>query len=115
MAALLAGQGVCEIAREYKIAHPVISSWKSKLGPEKLDEIRAKRGDELDEMIYGYVIANLTALRAQAEAMSDETYLRQQPANELAILHGVMADKVVRLLEAHTAAHDYRRVDPVPQ
>ena len=104
MAALLTGQGVCEIAREYNLTHAVVSAWKAKLTPEKIAEIVAKKGAQLDEMIYDYVIANLTALKAQAEVMSDETYLKKQSANELAICHGVMADKLVRLLEANAAA-----------
>ena len=107
VAALLAGQGVCEIAREYKIAHPVVSSWKAKLGTERLTELEARRAEHLDNLIYDFLTTTLVALQRQAEAMSDEAYIKAQPANEVGILFGIFSDKVVRLLEAHAAARDY--------
>lgn len=47
-----------------------------------------------------YLDANLNALTAQAYVAADPNYINRQPAGELAILHGVLADKSIRLLEA---------------
>ncbi len=47
-----------------------------------------------------YLEANFNAQIAQAYVTSDPNYINRQPAGELAILHGVLADKSIRLLEA---------------
>ncbi len=102
IAALLTGQGVSEVAREYKLDHSIVSKWKSKLSAQTITEIHAKKGEHLDNLVYGCLCKALNALDAMAETASKNEYLEKQPANELAVLYGVMADKVVRILEAHT-------------
>lgn len=100
IAALLLGGGVMEIASELGLPHSTVSTYKAQIPDDKLDEFRRKKGERLDEMVYEYAVATLTALAAQARTASDPGYLRRQPAGSLAILHGVMSDKIVRLLEA---------------
>jgi hypothetical protein len=51
-------------------------------------------------LMLEYLEANLNALTSQAYVSADPTYINRQPAGELAILHGVLADKSIRLLEA---------------
>jgi hypothetical protein len=43
--------------------------------------------------------SSLRALIAQAQAYGDSAWIRQQGAAEIAILHGVLVDKVMRMLE----------------
>ena len=50
-------------------------------------------------------MASLKALHVQAELFAGEKWLRNQTAPEVAILHGVMACKVISLLEAPIPAH----------
>jgi transposase-like protein len=102
-AALLAGQGVSEVAKQYQLPHSTVSRLKTALG-QKLDEVGRKKVRDFGEMLGTYLEANLKALTAQALVASDPKYIQKQPASELATLHGVMADKGIRLLEAAHAA-----------
>lgn len=102
IAALLAGCGVVEIARELNLPHNTVSNYKSELSDEKLDELRRKKGARVDDLVYDYLVQNLETLRAQSKVVSDEGYINKQPAGEMATLHGVIADKTVRLLEVVT-------------
>lgn len=102
IAALLAGVGVVEIARELGLPHNTVSNYKTEIPEDKLDELRRKKGARIDDLVYDYLVQNLETLRTQSKIMSDESYIKKQPAGEMATLHGVMADKTVRLLEVTT-------------
>jgi hypothetical protein len=67
-------------------------------------EAGRKKGEILDALIFDVLQESLKALAAMARASRSDVYVSKQPANELAILYGVMADKAVRILEAHEAA-----------
>jgi hypothetical protein len=112
IAALLLGSGVMEIASELHLPHSTVSTYKAQIPSGKLDEFRRKKGERLDEMVYDYMLTTLAALRKQAEVASDPTYLKRQRASELGTLHGIMADKSVRLLEITTrrGAGEQRRL-----
>ena len=94
MAALLAGQGVSEVAREYKLPESTVSRWKKKAREE------AGRTEDVGALLLAYLTENLRTLRAQAETFRDREWLRKQGAADAAVLHGVLTDKAVRLLEA---------------
>lgn len=100
MASLLAGQGVNEIAAEYNLPESTVREWRSTLTPEQVAELRAKKGEQVESLLFGYLTQILTTLKAQAEVASEREYILKQPADSLAVLHGVMADKGIRLLEA---------------
>lgn len=100
MASLLAGQGVGEIASQYELPEATIREWREALTSEQFAELRAKKGEKIEELLFGYLTANLAALDAQAKVVSEREYIIKQPADSLAVLHGVMADKSIRLLEA---------------
>lgn len=99
MAALLAGQGVSEVATQYEIPDSTVSDLRKALEAE-FGELRTKKGKEIEELLFGYLKSNLVALDAQAKVVSEREYIIKQPADSLAVLHGVMADKSIRLLEA---------------
>lgn len=111
MAALLTGQSVSSVAKEYKIPKGTVSSWK-----DKAHELANRGGVESDstqkkeiaigELITIYLETNLDTLRKQAAFFSDERWLSRQSASELAVLHGVLADKAIRILEAAEAGQD---------
>lgn len=100
IAALLLGASVMEVARELGLPQQTVSNYKSGIPPDKLGEFGTKKGERLDELVYSYMVTNLSALQKQAEVASELDYIKKQPAGELATLHGVMADKICRLLEA---------------
>ena len=94
MAALLAGQGVCDVAREYALPETTVSRWKAQVRAD------AGRSDDIGELLLDYLAENLKTLRVQAVAFRDRDWLREQNASEAGILHGILTDKAVRLLEA---------------
>lgn len=94
MAALLAGQGVNEVAEEYKLPPSTVSRWKAKAREE------AGRSDDVGELLLAYLTENLRTLRAQVETFREPEWLRAQEADAAAVLHGVLCDKSIRLLEA---------------
>jgi transposase-like protein len=104
MAALLQGQRVTSIAEEYDIPQSTVSGWKKKVqakAQEDLDKTSMqKKESEIGSLLVDYLTENIEALQQQAEQFSDEEWLREQDAAEVATLHGVMTDKAVRLLEA---------------
>ena len=98
MAAVLAGQGVSQVAAEYNLPTSTVSRWKSEARRE------AGLSDDVGALLLDYLTENLSTLTAQAVVFRDPEWLRTQAAGELAVLHGVMCDKAVRLLEALEAS-----------
>ena len=97
MAALLTGQSVSSIAREYDIPKGTVSNWKRNTGGTIK---RTQKTEHIGELLIGYLQSNLEALSAQAEQFKDREWLKKQTASDAAVLHGVMTDKAIRLLEA---------------
>lgn len=93
-AALLAGQGTAEVAREYQLPESTVSRWR------KEARRAAGKTDDIGVLLLGYLRENLVTLRAQVEAFRDPEWLREQDASEAGVLHGILTDKAVRLLEA---------------
>ena len=104
MAALLAGQGVTDVATQYRLPKSTVSRMKNELLPEQLEKVEADKGKRIEDLLFGYLDAGITALTNQAELAGDVSYLKQFPPQQLAVLHGVMADKMVRIIEASTPA-----------
>lgn len=99
MAALLTGQSISSVAREYNLPKGTVSNWRNRDMPEvPTDE--TQKGTSLDVLLSDYVRENLKTLREQAKIFRDPVWLKKQEASSLAVLHGVLADKTIRLLEA---------------
>ena len=96
MAALLSGQSIGQVARDYHLPKGTVSNWKNR--PSSLKNGTQK--SDIGDLVLKYLRTNLEALSAQAEMFKDRTWLSQQSASEVAVLHGVMTDKAIRLLEA---------------
>jgi transposase-like protein len=118
MAALLAGQRVAEAADEFGVPEQTVSRWKV-----ALDKSGAKMGqfgskNRIPELIAEYLIETLETLRKQSQIFGEREFLTDQAASEVAVLHGVLMDKSLRILEAAEAARDSERpdapVDPAP-
>ena len=103
MAELLQGQSVSAVARKYKLPRTTVQKWRSEsadfAGRTPIEVQRERIG----ALVVEYLIANLETLKAQLESLRDPDWLKRQEASELAVLHGVLADKSIRLLEALTA------------
>lgn len=100
LAALLEGQSLSSVAREYKIPKGTLAGWKKSNIP---NDPNLKK--DIGVLLLGYLETNLETLKSQAEFFSDEDWLKKQTAADAAVLHGVMTDKAVRLMEAFNAAN----------
>lgn len=99
MAALLEGQSIRQIAERFNLSKSVVQNWRGGLTLEQKAQVQSQKRD-FGELLAGYLAANLAALQVQAEQFADRAWLAKQDASEAAVLHGVMVDKAVRLLEA---------------
>lgn len=99
LASLLAGQAVSRVASDYNIPRTTVQLWKKNLIEGKLTpELTQKK--QVGELLIDYLEENLLTLRVQAEHFRDKSWLAKQSAESAAVLHGVMTDKAIRLLEA---------------
>lgn len=112
LAALLEGQSVSAVAREYKIPKGTVSAWKqrkvaalqSSASETAAAASDATQKDAIGTLLLDLVAANLKGLIAAAGVMQDEAWLRKQSASELGVFLGITHDKVVRMLEAMDAS-----------
>lgn len=101
VAALLAGQDITEVAGAYNVPETTLRSWKHRARQAGAEPIVAESDRaEIGQMLIAYMKEVIAAMRKQTVVFGDEEYLRKQPAGELAVLHGVIMDKAIRLLEA---------------
>ncbi len=98
LAALLAGQGAEKVAQQYQIPVGTVRGWKAKAKAD--DGVVTQKKEEIGKLLLEYLAVSLATLKKQAEFFADETWLRKQEASSVAVLHGVLADKAIRLLEA---------------
>ncbi len=111
VAALMSGGGVVEVAEAFNLPKQTVTTYKSGIPTDMLEQIRRKKGERLDELIYQCMVSNLEALDKQAKVVANETYIKKQRADSLAVLYGVIADKTIRLLEATTGATAPRQLE----
>ena len=98
MAALIAGQSISEVAKEYEIPVGTVKGWRATAS--RLNQVEPEKKSAIGDLILLYLQENLETLRAQVKVFRDEDWLKKQSAADAAVLHGVMTDKAVRLLEA---------------
>lgn len=115
IAALRLGSSPAEVAKQFNVLPATVRGWKSRLeplnGPAPSPEVlagmnpteraRAEEHERVRSLVMDYLMQGLESLREQAKTASQDDYLRGQSAHDVAILHGVLADKVVRILEAY--------------
>jgi hypothetical protein len=104
LAALMAGQGVSEVAKKYKLPHSTVSGLKKTLSSEQFDEVRRKKQESLAELIEGHLHASLKAATELAGQASNADWRNKQDADKLGVLYGILTDKAVRILEAAESA-----------
>jgi hypothetical protein len=100
LAQLALGVSISALSREYHISRATISSWRQAAGLGDLAPIDQQKRQDLGELIAEYLRAGLAALAAQAVEAARPAWITRQPAGELAVFHGVLADKLVRILAA---------------
>lgn len=114
IAKILLGHSVSQIANEHNIPLGTVSGWKTR-AIQKADSVglveQKKENDDEIKLRIGsklliYLEANIDAAIAQLTVFSDPEWIKQQSASEMAILHGVMSDKSVRMIQAFKQRDD---------
>lgn len=100
IAALLTGEGVSEVARRMKLPRQTVSEIKMVIAPERLGQVRTEKAARMESMLVNYLQSNVAALTAICDVTKDASYLKRQPASEIAALHAELATRAFRLLEA---------------
>ncbi len=101
MSALLTGQSTFAVATEYRIPEGTVKAWKSKqLNGDSVATVVTEKKERIGELLISYVATSLETLQIQVKTFADKDWLQKQTASEVAVLHGVIADKTIRLLEA---------------
>lgn len=112
LARMMAGESPAKIARELGIDRATAGRWL-KNGPKIHSQIQEvhdygqKLGQYLDELLETGIV--------QQRFFRNESWLREQPAGELAILHGVIIDKGLRLFEAAARANGANSKSELPR
>lgn len=101
-AALLAGQSVSAVAREYNLPKGTVSAWRTRReAPGVADGATQKDGKEsIGDLLLTLLESNIRGLIAASAVLQDADWVRDQDASELGVFLGITHDKVVRMLEA---------------
>lgn len=89
--------GTGATASKYDIPRSTLTTWQETYSIVHNPQVKKA---SIEVLAMTYLEASLQALIAQSYVISQPEYIERQPAGELAILHGVVADKAVRLLDA---------------
>jgi hypothetical protein len=100
LADLATGASVNGTARKYGVDRSTVKRWRDASGIVAAPVPPQKQQADLGEQLYGYLEDSIGALRAQLAVFGDPDWLKKQSAADVAILHGVVADKTARLLAA---------------
>lgn len=106
LAALLEGQGVCEVAKKYKLPESTVRDIKKSINSEKFAEVRAKKEESLAGLIENHLRQSLSAAANIANQTNNADWLIKQDAEKLGVFYGILTDKAVRILEAGEAAQN---------
>lgn len=99
IAALLAGQGVNDVAREFGLDSGLVSRWKKTIPEKDLQQVTATKKERLVDLVEGHLIASFKAAIALAEQANDIGWRNKQSAADIAVFYGVISDKAFKLVE----------------
>lgn len=100
------GHSYTFVANKLGISVGTAKTWKHNIMPSITAEMRKDWAEQIEYNLYRTIIMAQHAMMEQLEVMSDSEWIRKQTASDLAVLHGVTHDKVVRLLEATGQGQD---------
>lgn len=113
-AALLAGQSVSAVAREYNLPKGTVSAWRTRreapgVAPSATQKDGEPGKESIGDLLITLLESNIRGLIAASAVLQDKDWVRDQDASELGVFIGITHDKVVRMLEAMD-----RSVTPAP-
>jgi hypothetical protein len=92
-ALLLAGKSQSDVCDATRLPKQTVSRIAAGLG-DRLGQIGTEKKEAVNDLIMGYFRAALRAMISQAEVASDPEYTRKHDPDKVAILHGVIGDKL---------------------
>lgn len=98
IAALLAGQSISSVAKEYDIPKGTVSGWRNQ--GKGVGAVSTQKKVDIGDLLIEMLTENLKAAKQIAIAVQDEGYIKKQDASDVAVLLGVINDKAFRMLEA---------------
>jgi transposase-like protein len=100
MAALLQGQSIGHVAKEYKIPRGTVANWAGQVRNQNYNPVPTEKKERIGSLIIDNLEAELETMIAMQDVFKDKEWLKKQSASELAVLYGVLKDKNIRVLEA---------------
>lgn len=92
-ALLLAGKTQAQVCSITGLPRQTVSRLAGGLG-DQLGQVGIAKKEAYGELIMGYFTAALRAMISQAEVAGDPEYCRKHDPDKVAILHGVIGDKL---------------------
>lgn len=111
VAALLEGQSVSQVSRDYSVSRASVIAWREAAGLKSTPVEQEKR-DAVGVLVADVLENLLITVSVLAERSRDETWFAKQDAADIAVLSGVYMDKAVRILQALESADDGADMDP---
>lgn len=101
IAALLAGQGVNEVSRQYKIPKQTVSRLKASISAGQLGQVETQKRERIADLIEGHLRQSLRTAAALAHKVEiNDEWFSKQNAADVGVLYGILTDKSIRILEA---------------
>lgn len=106
MAALMDGQSLRQIEREYGVSKSTVSTWSKEAQTlvSGVQDISDTKKERIAGLLVDLLIAKIESQIAISQHVKDKTWLMKQEASALAMMYGVSDDKLVRLLEKFESA-----------
>jgi transposase-like protein len=100
LTALLTGQGLSQVAATFGVPIGTLKSWQHRQSSSGgVAVVASDKKMRIGVLLLEYLETSLETLKAQHKVFADAEWLARQSASEVAVLHGVIADKTIRLLE----------------
>lgn len=99
LAAVLGGESMSSVSKRTGIGRNTLQRWRVEMGGNG-SLIAQQKKEAIGQQLYGLLEEYIAYLRFEVRATQDQAWIRKQRAHELAIYHGVIADKSVRLAAA---------------
>lgn len=103
MAALMEGQSLRQIEREYGVAKSTVAAWGKDVegivgGVQTVPDTKK---EQIQGLLIDLFVAKLKSQISLAEHAGDKDWLQKQEASAVAMLLGVSDDKLIRMLEKY--------------